>query len=231
MPSAQDAPRTPDRGQAALGHTVPRHTADAVHVEEPAEAWDGPANAPDAPPQQRMAAESPMGSLPHPYDSAAPVEHCLIADAPAVPTVVVAAHDMPTFELEKLFDAAFAALVQAIDHAGLRIIGPAFLMHHRRPVETADVELGFPVNAPLPGPVPLGIDDQAVPSELPGGSVAVRSHIGSYGRLPESWGSFIEDIGESDHRMRFPFWEFYVSVPTPSADPKSLRTDMVTLLD
>lgn len=172
-----------------------------------------------------------MGSLPYPYDTPTPVRRCLIAEAPTVPTVVVAAHDLPTFELEKLFDAAFAALVQAIGHAGLQIIGPAFLLHHRRPVETADVELGFPVNAPLPGPVPLGTDDHAVPSELPGGRVAVRSHLGSYGRLPESWGSFIEDIGQSDHRMCFPFWEFYVSVPTPSADPRTLRTDMVTRLE
>ena len=171
-----------------------------------------------------------MGELPHPYDAEFPVTHCQIAQAPAVPTVVVTAKDVPTYEMDALLDAAFAGLPTAIEEAGLEIIGPAFLLHHRRPVETADVEVGFPVNGPLPAPVPLDGGVEAVASELPGGEVALRSHVGSYGRLPESWGAFIEDIGDTHHNMRFPFWEFYVSVPTPNADPKTLRTDMVTLL-
>ena len=68
-------------------------------------------------------------------------------------------------------------------------------------------------------------------SQLPEGRVAVRSHLGGYGGLSETWGAMTEEIGDAGEQSRFPIWEFYVSNPAEVARPSELRTDLVTLLE
>lgn len=181
--------------------------------------------------EARADSTSAMGTLPAPYNSADPIEHCVVAEAPELPTVVVKAKDIASYDLTRVIDAAYSTLATVIEEAGSSITGPAFVLHHRRPVDTADMEVGFPVSSPLTEPVACTDDLEAVPSVLPGGKVAMISHMGSYGELAEAWGAFVEAIGDAKERMTYPFWEFYVSVPTPDADPTSLRTDLVTRLE
>lgn len=172
-----------------------------------------------------------MSSLPHPYDAAEPATACRVTDAPEVPTAVVSARGFPMYQMSSLMDGTFSHLASALEDAGIHPIGPAFALHHRAPVSTADVEVGFPIDAPLSAPITLPSGYTAIASTLPAGRVAWVSHVGGYGALAESWGAFTEEIGDSEEQMAYPFWEFYVTPPTPGTNPASLRTDLFTLLE
>lgn len=172
-----------------------------------------------------------MSSMPPPYDATEPATACTVTDAPEVPTAVVTQRDFPMYEMSTLMDGTFSHLLSALEEAGIHPIGPAFALHHRAPVSTADVEVGFPVDTPLPEPIALSSGYEVTASVLPAGRVGWVSHIGGYGGLAESWGAFTEDVGESEEQMTYPFWEFYVTPPSPEVNPASLRTDLFTLLE
>lgn len=172
-----------------------------------------------------------MSSMPYPYDVTEPATGCRVLQAPEVPTAVVAMSDFPMYEMSSLMDGTFAHLGEALERVGVRPIGPALALHHRMPVDTADLEVGFPVDAPLPEPLTLPSDLEVVASVLPSGRVGWISHVGGYGTLAETWGAFTEEIGELDEQMTFPFWELYVTVPTSDTDPATLRTDLFSTLE
>ena len=90
-----------------------------------------------------------MSSMPYPYDSAQPATECQVVKAPELPTAVVSKRDFPMYEMPTLMDGTFSHLVEVLEEAGLHPIGPAFALHHRAPVATADLEVGFPIDAPL----------------------------------------------------------------------------------
>ena len=170
-------------------------------------------------------------SMPHPYGATAPISACLVTDAPEVPTAVVSQRDFPMYEMSSLMDGTFSHLTAALEERGVHPIGPAFALHHRAPVSTADVEVGFPVDTPLTESISLPSGYEVIASVLPGGRVGWRSHVGGYGGLAESWGSFTEEIGDSAEQMTYPFWEFYVTPPSPDVNPATLRTDLFSLLE
>lgn len=171
-----------------------------------------------------------MSSMPHPYGASEPVRESAVAQAPEVPTAVVSQRDFPMYEMSSLMDRTFSHLVSALEEAGIAPIGPAFALHHRQPVSTADVEVGFPVDTPLTGTLQLPSGLEVIGSVLPAGRVGWISHIGGYGGLAEAWGAFTAEIGESEEQMTHPFWEFYVTPPFPGTNPATLRTDLVSML-
>ncbi|MCS6711498.1 GyrI-like domain-containing protein [Brachybacterium sp. EF45031] len=159
-----------------------------------------------------------------------PLHTVEIREVPEVPTVAVCVRDWRTADMGHLMDTVFSQLPQALAHHGLEPAGPAYALYHRMPVATADIEVGFPVAAPAQVRLELDDDMVATPSRLPGGRVAVISHVGPYQGLAEAWGAFIAAVGERGERGALPFWEFYVTEPTPDLDPAEVRTDLVTLL-
>src|SRR5690625_7064391 len=82
-----------------------------------------------------------MSSMPHPYGASEPVRECEVAQAPEVPTAVVSKRDFPMYEMNSLMDGTFSHLISALEEVGIQPIGPAFALHHRQPVSTADVEV------------------------------------------------------------------------------------------
>ena len=150
-------------------------------------------------------------------------------DVEPVPTVVVKATDFPLQEMGQLFDATFGAVFAALEERGLQPMGPAYSLHTRIPTDTADLEVGIPINGEFGEPVPIG-DFALVASVLPGGSVAKTSYVGSYDGLGPAWGAFMEQVSADGHAPELPFWEIYVTEPSPEADPSTFQTDLVTLL-
>lgn len=169
-------------------------------------------------------------SMPAPYDLESPFEEVRVAQAPAVATAAVRRIEFPVHKLPRLMDGVFSHLAEALAEQGLTPIGPAFALHHRFPVDTADLELGLPIDQPLTRSFTLPNGLLVEPSELPAGRVAIRSHMGGYASLAESWGAFVESCGDADEQMAYPFWELYVSNPAEVSRPAELRTDMVSLL-
>lgn len=172
-----------------------------------------------------------MTSMPHPYDASEPFTASRVVEAPEIPTAVVKLDDVPMYEMSSLMDGTFSHLADALAEVGIHPIGPAVVLHHRMPVDTADLEVGFPVDSPLTETLTLPSDYEVVGSVLPGGRVAAISHMGAYGGLADTWGAFTEDIGRDGEQMTYPFWEMYVSVPSPDVDPAALRTDLFSLLE
>ena len=172
-----------------------------------------------------------MSPMPDTYAAVAPARTCQVAEAPEVPTAVVIQQDFPMYDMPSLMDGTFAHLAEALAARGIRPIGPAFSLHHRAPVATADLEVGFPVDTPLTVDLELPSGYEVTGSVIPGGRVGWISHIGGYGGLAEKWGAFTEDLGERKEQMTYPFWELYVTEPHPDMNPATLRTDLFSLLE
>lgn len=170
-------------------------------------------------------------AMPSPYTPAEPLDSCTVLEVPEIPTAVVVRRDYPMYEMPSLMDGTFSHLGAALAEAGVSPIGAAVSLHHRRPVDTADLEVGFPIDRPLPGPITLPNGFEVVASVLPAGRAAMISHVGGYDGLAEAWGAFTEAVGDSGEQMTYPFWELYVTEPSPQADPATMRTDLVTLLE
>src|SRR5699024_7064401 len=172
-----------------------------------------------------------MSSMPPHSHAAAPADERQEAPAPGVPAAVVSQRDFPMHEMTSLVGGTFSHLAEALEEVGIGLIGPAFALHHRAPVSTADLEVGFPVDTPLTRTLTLPSGFEVTGSVLPAGRVGWISHIGGYGGLAEKWGAFTEDIGESEEQMTYPFWEFYVTPPSPDVNPATLRTDLFSMLE
>jgi effector-binding domain-containing protein len=177
----------------------------------------------------RSAEEITMTSTgPTPYYLAAQRTEPEFFDASETPTVVRKFTDYPLSKMEEAMDGTFSVLFQALTAQGLRPVGPPFSLYEDMSGETATFEVGIPVDRPLPAPVSGPSGAVLEGSVLPGGPVAAISHVGSYDRLGDAWGAFLQAVAESGRASAAPFWEFYATEPSPEADPESMRTDLVT---
>lgn len=150
-----------------------------------------------------------------------------------VPTVVVRANDVPMATISGLFDAVFGRAFPAAFAQGLQPAGPAFALYTRLtdgPDPVADVEIGFPLDGPLFEQLdddPVEVDGlRVVASALPAGDIAVTSYIGGFDGLGAAWGALLGEIGAMGRAPGVPFWESYVTEPSPDMDPATLRTDL-----
>lgn len=167
--------------------------------------------------------------LPAPYAPVDPHTEVVIAEVPAVCTAVVKHHDLPMSRLNGAAEKAAAQIPDALEEAGIALTGPAFALHHRWPVDTADVEIGFPIAQPLTEPIRLTDTIEIVGSELPGGRIATVTHVGPYSGLADAWGAFTAGVGEQGERMTFPYCDLYISLPSQKGG--TARTDLVSLLE
>lgn len=148
-----------------------------------------------------------------------------LIDVPEIPTVVVTAQNYPLADMAKLFDSSFGVIFGALRERGIAPVGPAFSLHQRMPDDTADLEIGVPVDSALTA-ASTDSGGSAVASTLPARRVAVVSHLGSYDRLGQAWGEHMEWLAGQGLEPGLPFWEVYVTEPSPEADPESMRTDL-----
>lgn len=165
-----------------------------------------------------------------PYFLGAPYTEVTYLYAPEVPTVVNAVRDSPMSTMAEVFDATFSALFPALGAHGIQPIGPGFALHTRIPSETVDMDVGIPVDRSLSEPIATDSGVTLRPSTLPGGRIAIVSHLGSYDGLSDAWGRFIQSVAAAGHQPELPFWEIYATEPGPDKDPASMRTDLVTLI-
>lgn len=184
-----------------------------------------------------MSSSSPTPPPGYPALGAEPVNGIRFLRAPAVPTAVVRATAVPMATIGELFDAVFRSVFPAAFERGLSPAGPPFALYTSvtdGPDASADLEIGFPLGAPLSGPL---VDDpvevggrRLVASVLPGGDVAVTTHLGGFDELGRAWGEFFGEIGASGRAPGSPFWEAYVTEPSPDMDPADLRTDLFCMV-
>ena len=160
-----------------------------------------------------------------------PFTELTVIEVPATPAAVVEAREVHMSDLPELFDATFSGLFPVLSEAGLEPAGPAFALYTRQPSETVDLQVGIPTSAGLKSAEPIAGGHIVIPAQLPGGSMAVRSHLGGYDGLGESWAQLLKDAVAAGHRPGLPFIELYVTEPSPEADPADMRTDLFLTVD
>lgn len=143
----------------------------------------------------------------------------------AAPLAVVRHSGLRLSGLSDVFDPAYAALGRAIADASFSPAGPALAVYHGDPMGVFDLEIGFPVTAPLSEV--LSVDGvEIAPSALPAGPALAASHIGAYDGLGPAWGRLYGDVAQRQRRGTGDWIEIYVTDPR-SAAPAELRTDLV----
>lgn len=167
-----------------------------------------------------------LGPVPY-FSAGTPFREPTVLEMEEHPTVVGVGIGLPVERITDLFAETFAALVPVLAERGIRHTGPAFSLHRRLPTDTVDVEVGHPVDRPLPGPVTCDDGFTLEPSTLPSGRIAVLSHLGGHEGLPEAWGRFLSAVARLGHHPAPPLWEVYVSGPERGSGG---RTDLAVLL-
>lgn len=139
---------------------------------------------------------------------------------PRTPTVVITGAGVPVDRLPAFFDTAFTALGTAIGAGEFTPVGPAFAQYLSPPAEVVDLAVGFPVRPPV------GDLSSAQSGELHEGPVATMVHEGSFDGLGDSWARLTTWVHEQGltPAQGVPFWEVYLTEPSPEMDPAALRT-------
>jgi effector-binding domain-containing protein len=105
------------------------------------------------------------------------------------------------------------------NHGGM-LAGPPFTRYHMVDGERLDLEAGLPVAAPIP------TGGRVRPSELPGGEVAVTTHVGPYDGLVIAGAALATWTAAQHREAAGPNWEVYVTDPGAEPDPARWRTDI-----
>ena len=145
-----------------------------------------------------------------------------IEDMKPQPAAVVE-YETPVEEMGQQMGAVFAEVMTAVQRAGAQPAGMPFSMYlDMTPDERGNwhVVSGIPVSRPFEGAgrVKLG--------ELPGGKVAVATHVGPYDRLHETYEKLDEWVREHKMKPAGPMWEIYMTDPMAEPDPAKWRTDI-----
>jgi effector-binding domain-containing protein len=127
---------------------------------------------------------------------------------------------IPGREMPKYMDPAIAELLRVISAQGAVPIGPLFSYHYRRPSETFDFEIGFPVNKELRE------QERVRMIMIPSARIARTEHTGPYEGLAASWGELRGWVLEQKLSENGRFYESYLTNPDEERDPKKWRTKL-----
>jgi effector-binding domain-containing protein len=108
-----------------------------------------------------------------------------------------------------------------VQRLGGKPTGPPFTRYHAVDGQRIDLEAGFPVRSAL------AAEDRVRPRELPGGEVAVTTHVGPYEGLVTAGEALAGWIRAQGREAAGPNWEVYLAAPGDEPDPARWRTEIV----
>lgn len=132
----------------------------------------------------------------------------------AIP-LVIPGRDMP-----KYMDPAIQDIIKTLTGQGIQIAGPMFSYHHRRPSDTFDFEIGFPVSSAIKE------EGRVKNSALPAAKVVRTVYQGPYENLAEAWATLQKWVREQKLSESGRFFERYLNNPDEVQDPKEYRTEL-----
>jgi DNA gyrase inhibitor GyrI len=141
-----------------------------------------------------------------------------------LPLAVVRHEGISIADLREAFDRGYRAIGALFADGSLSHAGPALAVYHGDPMQTFDLELGFPVASGPAAPIESdGITVTA--SALPAGAARATSVFGSYDGLGEAWMGLADRAAADGDKPRGVWIEVYVSDPDEA--PENLRTDLI----
>ncbi|GAB3706106.1 hypothetical protein [Corynebacterium nasicanis] len=135
---------------------------------------------------------------------------------------------IPTSDMHAYFDRAFRRAADVLAELGLHPAGPARAYYYSGLGETVDLAGGFPL-----APEQVAAVETAHPElvhHVPASAAMTARHVGSYDTLGQSWQELTESVRRSGRPTGAVFWEEYVTMPTPEADPADMITDLYVTL-
>lgn len=130
--------------------------------------------------------------------------------------------ETPPAEMDSVQDTALPEVRGYLESAGVPPSGPSFVRYHHIDLEQADIEVGFPVSAPVRGA------GRVAAGELPGGTVAVTNHFGSYDTLPAAYDALAQWLEAHGHNpMATAPWTIYWTDPGEEPDQGKWRTEIL----
>jgi len=119
---------------------------------------------------------------------------------------------------------AFDELLPEIDaeivSAGARPAGPPFAIFHSYGDEDVDMEVGFPLDGPIP------TSGRVIGRELAATLAAVTWHHGHYDSLGEAHGAIDAWLKQEGRTATGPAWEVYWTDPQEDPDSANWRTEV-----
>jgi effector-binding domain-containing protein len=119
------------------------------------------------------------------------------------------------------FQDTIGQVMAYVESAGAAPAGPPFIRYFDYDEDEVDMEVGVPLDAPLPGSGVI----QA--SELPGGRVAITVHEGDYSGLDAAHDALSDWVLSNDRDTKGPVWEVYTVNAWADPDPAAWRTEIV----
>ena len=144
----------------------------------------------------------------------------VLEDVPVTTTAVVRHDGVTVTDLRDLFDSTYSKVALALGAQSNPPAGPAIAVYEGDVASTFSIEIGFPVERVFDE------TDGVRPSTLPGGRLAVSTHVGPYDSLPGAWESLMAFVSAQGLRPGDRMGEVYVTEPSPTTDPATLRTDL-----
>lgn len=127
---------------------------------------------------------------------------------------------IPGRDMPKSMDPAIKETLKVLADQGMHPAGPMFSYHHRRPSDTFDFEIGFPVTKAIKEA------GRVKNSELPAERVVRSVYQGPYERLAQAWSELNGWVRANGHPETGRFWERYLNNPDEVKDPKEYRTEL-----
>jgi effector-binding domain-containing protein len=151
-----------------------------------------------------------------------------IVELSARPTIAVRVHGTAN-DIAGMFSDNLPRVFAKASALGATLTSPSFGRYHEFSPHDVDVEIGVGVDAIPEGLVPLAdcAPGEVGASELPGGAVAVATHLGPYNTLSETYERLHEWIHEQGRDEGPGPWESYVDDPAVVKDHSLLRTEVV----
>ncbi len=149
--------------------------------------------------------------------------------SPEVAVAIRVREPMASVDVGRIFGEAMGRLGARLGSIGVSPAGPPFARYHDWGRQTADIEIGFPLDGR-----PLDLADLTdVPagevgvSSLPGGEAAIIVHRGPYPTLGEAYRRLAEWIRAHGREEGGAPWESYLDDPATVEDVGTLRTAIV----
>jgi effector-binding domain-containing protein len=129
--------------------------------------------------------------------------------------------ETPVAGIGQALGEAYAAIWQHAQRKGVQPSGPPYARYLSVEPDHAVYEAGVPVSTATSG------DGEVESGELPGGDVAVTTHVGPFDQMRPAYdaiGAWMREHGRADGG---PPWEVYMTDPAEEPDPAKWRTDIV----
>jgi effector-binding domain-containing protein len=143
---------------------------------------------------------------------------CEIKNLSAQPVLSVHTRT-PVQNLPAILGQTYFQVIQRLGELGEDPAGPPFVGYFNMDMNDLDVEIGFPVRAPLEG------QGAVQAGEIPAGMYAVTLHKGPYTTVDQAYNALTEFVQGQGHSMPEISYEFYLNDPNETA-PEELLTQI-----